>query len=833
MNKIDNYKLKHVLDQVEKPGRYVGCELYGRNKSFNPSKLRAFISYPDLYEIGMSNLGLSIIFDMINSIDRYFCDRVFAPWPDFEKCIRNENIPLYGLSSMIPLKEFCVAAFTIQYELTLTNMLNILDLGKIPVLTSERGSDDPIVLLGGPAVYNPFPFLPFADAIFIGEAESGLLDILATIENYKSKVSRKDLIEKLSEIPGVITNNNKTGTISRQVYSSFYNSNGPEKYLIPLIDVVHNKLNVEIMRGCPNKCRFCQAGMVYKPHREKSLKKIIDDINVGLKETGVDEVTFSSLSSGDFSKIIELSDYFNNLFKSKSLSFALPSLKIESFNTDMLERLNLIRKSGLTFAVETGDTDTQLTINKLADIDKIIEITKFAIQKGWKQIKLYFMIGLPFVELETEVNSIITFIDKIRLVSRKLSINVNIAVFVPKPHTPFQYEKQLNPENAKQAFQTLDRYYQRSKVKIKYHNPYISFLEGILTRGSERSGLLFYEAFLKGARFDGWDEHFDYNLYKSLIEETKFDFTYLYSAKDTVNQVAFPWSKIDIGYNSNYFNIEKDNSLNKVLSDGCKISCDENCGICSDDLKTIENKDSEVLTSFLNRTNNLEDISKNTIESLTNFQKQKHYFLIEFQKTGFVRYIGHIDIIKYFEKLFRRADIKILFSEGFNPRPLMQFSPPLSLGIESKSELMIITTDYKYTTEELINQLSLYEHQNLKISRLKEINKFSSIFNHIHFYRFNVTFQSSIIQKTQKFQESGFVYDYEKKGKQIMGNFSDIISIDSFDDKSAVFLYKIIESKPNFLTFLKMYYPDFNDIVKISQFSVLNDTSIDAFDSIG
>ncbi len=811
---IDINKLQKVLSVVEKPGRYIGSEIYGRDKRFNEHGLNVVFSYPDLYEIGMSNLGLSIIFDLINKKDNYYCDRVFAPWKDFEDELRRLSLPLYGLDSKMPIKEFDVLAFTIQYELTFTNFLNIIELSDIPILTEKRSKDAPIVIIGGPAVYNPAPFLPFADIVYIGEAESEILAILDYINNNKKTLERDELINRLGQFNGVITTLNRSKKTNRVVYSGFANSNSPDKYIIPLIDVVHNKLNIEIMRGCPNKCRFCQAGIVYKPHRERSIDIILDDIEKGLKETGADEVTFTSLSSGDYSSLIELTDLFNQRFKDRQISFSLPSLKIESFNTDILDRLNFIRKSGLTFAIETGNEESQRMINKLADIDKIIDIVSYSIKKGWKSIKLYFMIGLPTLNSEKEIADIKNFIDTIVRCSKSIQINVNIAVFIPKPHTPFQFEDQLAIEEAFNAFHNLSSYYNRSRVKIKYHDPRISCLEGLIARGDEKVGFIILEAFKRGARFDGWDECFNFETYKSILAEKSIDISDVLKG---LNKKQI-WNNINVGYGDDYLLNEYKKANLKELSPGCNDICDPECGICSDSImrNTTNIKKNKVPEDLIK-------IERNN----SNIENTFYYYLIEYQKTKLLKFIGHTDIIRYFERLFRRSGIDIAYSKGFNPRPVMQFSPPLSLGIESLSELIHISLKKVYSETDLLKMLNVYSHNDLFIKNIKRTINKNSLFNLARYYTYSVFIADKDLPKINDFINFGLEYSIEKKnGTVLKGDYKDIINVVSVKNNCVNLIYKVVEGKPNISFFLSNMEISSINIIRTGQYSNNNDGSL-------
>ena len=810
-------KIEKDLLKFQKPGRYIGNEYGIPKKNFRNSLIRFVICYPDVYEIGMSNLGIKIIYDIINKIDYASCERVFAPWDDFEKYLRENNYPLFSLETKTPLDNFDILGFSLQYELLFTNFLNIISLSGVPVFSKDRKENDPIILCGGPVVTNPAPFSPFSDLFFIGEAEDVLIEFLDVLKIFKTnKKTRLEKIEVLSNIEGFYSPIYSKNKVKRRIYSGFSDDLGITTHIIPNIDIIQNKLVVEIMRGCPNKCRFCQAGIIYKPYREKNISTIIKTIDYGVKSLGTNEVTLSSLSSGDYSKIEKLSEIFNNRYSIKNISFSLPSLRVESFDKELLKKMSSVRKSGLTFAIEAGSMNGQLSINKPIDIDKIFNIIQYAIDNGWKLIKFYFMIGLPFIE--NEENDIISFIDNIRFKFRKIDINVNLAIFIPKPHTPYQNCKQLNIEQSIIKYEIIENYYKKTKVKIKKHNPYMSYIEGFLSRGDENVGLAMYEVFKNGVRFDGWYDKFDINNYLEIFEKNGITYEKYLTGNNNF------WGNIDVGINDDFIFEEIKKAENREISQNCKTSCDQNCHICANDIKTVDAQN--------------EDIDENPIFfPKINKSENRYQYLIEYSKLDLLKYIGHIDLIRYFEKLFDRADIKLVYTQGFNPHTKLKFSQALSLGIESKCELLEIWTSYNYNNEELLKKIEFHQHNLIPINRIKKIDSKLSLNNEVGCIEYLIFFDEINKNKIEKIVDNilnkNLTYQIIKNKDNTTGMYKDyLIHIEIFNQYFLV-IEKMIEHKPKFIyTMNELFSTYINKIIKNKMYSKDYHNFIDLFDFI-
>lgn len=809
-------QIEKYLTEIEKPGRYIGNEAGIPNKNFIGSEIRMAISYPDVYEVGMSNYGIKILYDVVNKLPFASCERVFSAWSDFEELLKKLNLPLFSLETKTPLNEFDVVGVSIQYELLFSNFLALLQSGKIPPKRADRNDNDPIVIIGGPASVNPVPYSPFIDLSCVGEGEEVLVNLLTKLrELKKEKRSRKEILKELAKIDGIYSPDFTTEPVKRQVYMGFVNDTGPDTVIIPNIDIVQNKLNVEIMRGCPNKCRFCQAGVIYKPFREKNTSTIMKSVEKGLKLSGVNEVTFTSLSSGDYSQILPLTAYFNDKYKSKKISVSLPSLKVESFDTGILDRISEVRKSGLTFAIESGSCDGQFSLNKRVDLEKIYQILDAAVAKGWRLVKFYFMIGLP--DEGNDVENIEKFVDSVLARYKRLKINLNVATFVPKPHTPYQDVPQLPYEEAVSRIQALRDYYRKSRVAVKAHEPEISYIEGFISRGDEKVGLAVYEAFRRGARFDGWTEKFDFQRYVDIFNEAGI------TAKDYMNGGrSHVWKMIDCLPSNAFLQKERELSLRHEESKLCNQGCDENCKICG---------------NGISKRKAVDDYKYEKCDETAKKTDERFRYFLEFTKSGLSRFLSHKDLMRHFETLFRIGDINLLMSEGFNPHPRFQFSSALSLGIESQCEILEFFTAEEYSTEELekrLNGISLQSerknHADLQITRIRKcVNvKKASLFNNLaqteYLLSYDKKFAEQINEDIKKFMHEKKVIFTDERAEYDLKSF---ISLENTDSGVKLFVNQL-NPLPKIRVLVAQIFPnvEFLSLVKMMMYKDLNKSEL-------
>lgn len=689
---IPEHDLKNILLNVTMPGRYVGGE-FGSENTYKKQNLNFGICFPDLYEIGMSNQAVKLLYRGLNSLEGISCERVFAPAQDFEEKLKTNNIPLYTLESGIPLNELDILGFSIGYELSATNILAILETGHIPILKNDRTDNDPIIIAGGPAITNPAPFSRFLDAVYLGEAEKDFYSLMSKISNAKQNgADRQSILDILTKSPYVWTEN-KTEPVQRSIWSGF---NSEISGIIPVssISTVQDNGIIEIMRGCPNSCRFCHAASFYRPYRQKDIEHIVKEVDFLINDCGYNELTLSSLSSGDYEDLDILITRLNNLYEKRNISFSLPSLRINSFTLPLLKELSKVRRSGLTFAIETPEENWRKSINKEIDPEKIISILKEAKSMGWKLAKFYFMIGLPGTDRSSEADKIAEYVNEIQK-KTGMKLNVNVGTFIPKPHTPFQWSPQLKEHESYKDMRYLKNYFKRNaNVKLSYHSPVVSYIEGIISRGDKRVGDIILNAYNSGARLDAWEEHFDMSIWMKAIDDADWNVEEESTREKSLDE-TLPWDGINLGITKKYLKKEYLKALNYKVTDICDDPCNHNCGVCNKKMIVGKTKSNKELTKAVN--------IKNTIET----ESQEAYtFLLEFTKTGKAIFLSHLNMVNVFSKSLRRSGVTIKYTQGFNPKPKMEFAHPLSLGIESKVEILSITLSSEIKSETLLFKMN-------------------------------------------------------------------------------------------------------------------------------
>lgn len=586
-----------------KPSRYIGGEVGSIIKDKSKIDVRFAFCFPDTYEVGMSHLGMKILYGLKNSRENFWCERVFAPDKDFEKLMRENNIPLYALESLDPISEFDFIGFTMQYELSYTNVLNMLDLAGLEVIASQRRDSDPIVVAGGPCVCNPEPLAEFFDLFILGEGEEVNLELMDLYADMKKKGStKKEFLKKASKIEGIYVPSfydvtyNSDGTVKsisseldapipirKRIINDFDKVYYPDYFVVPFTDIVHDRAVVEVLRGCIRGCRFCQAGYIYRPFREKSVDTIATQTKALCEQTGYEEVSLSSLSTSDHPKIEELLSKLVDYTEDEKVSLSLPSLRVDNFSEEILEKINRVRKSGLTFAAEAGTQRLRDVINKNITEEEILSTCKLAFASGYQTVKLYFMLGLP-TETDDDIMGIISLVRKVSdlfyevnrgVKGRFLSISVSCATFVPKPFTPFEFEPQITKNEIKHRQELLSSAFKSKHIKLSYHDYDVSFLEAVLARGDRRISSVIYEAWKNGCTFDSWDEHFRFEEWCRAFEKCGVDPEFYACRQRSFDEIS-PWSHLDY-YISKKFLISENNKAHMGIT---TLNCREKCAGC-------------------------------------------------------------------------------------------------------------------------------------------------------------------------------------------------------------------------------------------------------------
>lgn len=717
--------VKSLLN-ISRPSRYIGNELNTVKKDLNDSMIRFALAFPDIYDVGMSHLGLKILYHILNSRDDVWAERVFAPWIDMEKKMREENIELFSLESSSPLRDFDFIGFSFQYEMSYTNVLNMLDLAKIPLLSKDRDNSYPLIIAGGPCVFNPEPMAEFIDFFVIGDGEEVIHEI---IECYKSNRNdnKSSILQKMADIEGVYvpslfsTEENPDGMlivnsekrIKKRVISDLNDSPYPVNYIVPFIRPIHDRVVIEVMRGCSRGCRFCQAGMIYRPVRERNSSVVKDLAEKVIEKTGYEELSLSSLSTCDHSSISDIvSDLIESIVKKKHVSISLPSLRTDAFSLDLAQKIESAGKTGLTFAPEVASDRLRYVINKDISREQLLSTVRDAFKSGWLTIKLYFMIGLP-TETDEDVLEIPKLIKEVLDVakneSRRANLSVSVSTFVPKAHTPFQWEKQASIDEIlhKQKL-IMSKVGRNNRVEISFHSPYISYLEGIFARGDRKLAKVLLEAYKLGCKLDGWTEFFDFQKWLQAFNKCGID-PNIYNQAREINHIL-PWDHIDSGITKEFLISERDKAYKAVMTEDCRNGRCSKCGVC-DKRSGIEMK--------LDRTQRTFDIKRTE----TALPKKEPVSKIRFQftKGDEVKFISHLDLVNVFTRAFRRANIPIAYSQGFSPHPKISFSSALPVGTTSLAEFADIELEEDIDVEKFVCDVNSLLPSGVSIIKSKKI----------------------------------------------------------------------------------------------------------------
>lgn len=696
--------IESLLTRVNRPSRYCGNEGNRVKKNWQDAALRVALVFPDMYEIGMSHQGLQILYHIINSQPEYLAERAYSPDLDLEKLLGEEGLPLFSLESKRPLGEFDLLGITLPYELCYTNILTILGASHIPLYAAERDQSHPLVIGGGPGAFQPEPVAEFFDAILLGDGEEGVLDILAVVRKLKEEgVGRGAILDALAGIDGVYVPSHFSPqyaedgrlsaivllreaekTVRRRVLPELPNASFIAP-LVPLTKIVHDRLGLEIARGCTRGCRFCQAGIIYRPVRERSPMDILKAALDGIDKGGFEEMALLSLSTGDYSCLNPLLATLMDTFSRQQVSVSMPSMRVGTLTPEIMAQIKRVRKTGFTLAPEAGSERLRQVINKGISEADLLATCRAASELGWRQLKLYFMFGLP---TETE-DDMVAMVDLAKKASQqaggRATIAVSAATFVPKAHTSFQWEPQLTIEEGFSRIDFLKGRLRGRQFKLKWHDPRLSFLEGVFSRGDRRLAPVIVQAWRDGARFDAWTDHFNLPLWQRAAEKCGIDFAWYLRRRDF--DEVLPWQHLDPGVDAAFLRTELARAHSLDYTPDCRVHGCQGCGLC--DFKrvkpVVQAKGPQDEKRLLGE---LAAIATIAPTSVVAEQGCKFVYRLVYEKRDEARFLSHLEMLQIFYRAFRAARLPLRFSQGFHPVPQVSFGPALPLGTASHAELL-------------------------------------------------------------------------------------------------------------------------------------------------
>lgn len=724
---------KKLLPQITKPGRYLGSEYNSTVKEWQEGMTSFALIFPDLYEIGMSHQGLQILYHILNAQSKFVAERCYAPDVDVEKLLTEQNQPLTSLETATPLHNFDILAFTLPYELCYTNILTVMNLAPVPFYSSDRTDEHPLVIGGGSCAMNPEPVADFLDAILLGDGEEAIVDIGDAVREAKAKgESREQLLKRLSTIEGVYVpslytpeyNDDQTiavitphagqpERVTRRVLPDLNSIDHLLHPIVPNAKIVHDRLGIEIARGCTRGCRFCQAGIIYRPVRERTPEQIMELARQGIGDSGFDELALLSLSTGDYSCLNTVLPQLMDEFSSSFVSVALPSMRVGTLTDEIMEEIKKVRKTGFTLAPEAGSDRMRRVINKGITEEDLLETCEQAFSLGWQLIKLYFMIGLP-TETDDDIDEIAQLAGKARYQGikgghGKKQIKVSVGTFVPKPHTPFQWHGQLSLEESKRRiFRIKDNL--PKGCTLSYHAPKQSYLEGVFSRGDRRLAKLIEQAWRDGARLDAWSDHFDLRRWEEAATCCGVDIDFYLRERD-LNEIL-PWDHLSSGVDQNFLRTELQNGIEEIYTPDCRYNNCQGCGLC--DFDTLQP---------LVQTDKVKPAVKSAHRTSTAAvsSEESHFkYMVHYQRQGRICYLGHLEILQLMFRALKKGLNQNQFSQGYNPSPKISFGPALPVGTESLAEYFIMDLpEVLNSTEETIKRLNEKLPYGLSISKIE------------------------------------------------------------------------------------------------------------------
>jgi len=845
---LSDPELINLLSEVLLPSQYIGCEFGSIRREPTSDDIRVALAFHDTYEIGMSYLGFRILYAILNSQPGIYAERVFAPWPDMEASLRKSGFPLFSLETKTPLDKFDIIGFTLQYELGCTNILTILDLAGIPLRSEARSDAHPLIIAGGPVAFNPEPFSLFFDAFFIGDAEEGFTEIIEKYRELKNEgTGRKKILESLAriksvyvpaltitkrdEISGIRYRLSDDGTelsIERRAIPNLDCFPFPTEMVVPFGKVVQDKVSIELSRGCARGCRFCQAGYIYLPSRERSPNQIAEAVIESVKINGYDEVSFTGLTPTDYPKLEQLIRLINPSLEKENVSLSLSSIRTEKVPDYILDVISSLRKTGFTLAPEAGTQRMRNVINKNLSEEQILDSIGRIYQAGWRLIKLYFMIGLP-TETDEDIAAISllaeTAIQTGRGCGIRPEINLSISPFVPKPHTPFQWEKMDGIEEIHRKLKIVKRSLRSRGIEFKYHKPELSFLEGLITRGDKAVADVIERAWGMGARFDGWSEFDNMKIWGKAIEES--------GIKPEVYLNGFPpgshlpWGHIKSGVKPEFLTRERELAYSGQTSCGCAGPECRACGVCP--IPNNDRNQSDVVSSGHGR-NPMPSITVPDADSMDTVEPSKNHTdqTVFYERTGLFMYLSHFDTVRTLIRALKRAGLRFAYTRGFHPKPVVAFPPPLPVGVAGTNEFFDLTSEDCCLSDEIIETSNASLPEGFKLLQFQRRDMRESLSSLVKGAFFSVRFKDELAFEdinnyNIKWEEllngtEPILYRDDKKGhskeKDLRLLISDLKI--NLNDKKMTFVIKYLEQGSiNPIRFLKIFFSEIVDFTTI------------------